>query len=222
MTAELVVVSWNLQGRDPGRIRLADAIAAWAPDVLLLQEADGELIRAGLPPGYPTCLWWPDVGTRPGAAIVSRLAHGGAGTARLAGSRRRRIAWAQLMLDGGRITAASVHLEAPPWPGTPRRRRAQRAATAAWAAERTAAGERLVVGGDFNTIEPTVDGLTDVSTAGQATWRPLTVSWMRPVLRIDAIFVGVGIDPLAAKVDDRWRGSDHCPVVARMGFGRSP
>ena len=53
MTAELVVVSWNLQGRDPGRIRLADAIAAWAPDVLLLQEADGELIRAGLPPGYP-------------------------------------------------------------------------------------------------------------------------------------------------------------------------
>jgi endonuclease/exonuclease/phosphatase (EEP) superfamily protein YafD len=215
MAAELVVVSWNLQGRDPARVRLAQAVSAWKADVLLFQEADGERVRDALP-DYPTCLWWTDAGTRPGMAIVARWPHAEAGAMPLADSGRARAAWARLLLDDGPITVLDVHITAPPWPGTPARRRAQRAAAADWAGQRVAAGERIVVGGDFNTLEPSLDGLTPLSDVRRPSWRPLTVPWMRPVLRIDALFGG-GVELVSAGVDDRWRGSDHCPVVVRIG-----
>jgi hypothetical protein len=37
------------------------------------------------------------------------------------------------------------------------------------------------------------------------------------MLRIDAVFAPDAASAGAA-VDDRWRASDHCPVVARIGL----
>ena len=75
MVAELVVVSWNIQGRDPASIDLPEAVRGWGADVLLLQEVRGQRLRDALPE-YPTCLTWPL-----GIAIVSRFTHEEAGTA---------------------------------------------------------------------------------------------------------------------------------------------
>jgi endonuclease/exonuclease/phosphatase family metal-dependent hydrolase len=60
--------------------------------------------------------------------------------------------------------------------------------------------------------------MTDASAAApRPTWRPLAASWLRPSLRLDAIFVAPGLSALDAIVGDGWRGSDHLPVVARIG-----
>ena len=214
MVTELVVVSWNMQGRDPASIRLAEAVRELGADVLLLQEARGDRVRDALP-DHRTCLSWPL-----GIALVSRFAHEEAGTAQggVAEGRRPRVGWARLTLDDGPLTVATVHLMSPPWPGTPGRRRTQRAAVAAWAKERLAAGERVVVGGDLNTIDPSLEGLEDLSEGRGATWRPLAVPWMPPIFRIDGVFAGGGVERLSGGVDGRWRASDHCPVVVRIGL----
>ncbi|HEX5041136.1 MAG TPA: endonuclease/exonuclease/phosphatase family protein [Candidatus Limnocylindria bacterium] len=214
MVAELVVVSWNIQGRDPASIDLPEAVRGWGADVLLLQEVRGQRLRDALPE-YPTCLTWPL-----GIAIVSRFTHEEAGTAQggVAQGQRPRLGWARLALDDGPITVATVHLMSPPWPGTLGRRRTQRAAVAAWAGERAAAGERVIVGGDFNTIDPSLNGLTALSARSGRTWRPLAVPWMPPIFRIDAVFGAGQLQPVSGRTDGRWRGSDHCPVVVRIGL----
>ena len=59
--------------------------------------------------------------------------------------------------------------------------------------------------------------MTDACAAAPlATWRPLATSWLRPVLRLDAIFLSNGFNVRQASVADSWRGSDHLPVVARI------
>jgi exonuclease III len=218
MGGELVIVTWNLQGRDPARLELAGALEAWRPDVLLLQEADGDRLWPALPPEYATCLWWPAAGERPGIAIASRFANSESGTspAGAPSGGRPRLAWATLRLADGELTVASVHVMAPPWPGLPRRRSAQRRAVAEWVAERRSAGKRVVIGGDFNTIDPSLDGLAGIPTG--PTWRPVAVGWMRPIFRIDAVYPPPDAGSASAAVDDRWRASDHCPVVARIGL----
>jgi endonuclease/exonuclease/phosphatase family metal-dependent hydrolase len=115
------------------------------------------------------------------------------------------------------ITVASAHLLAPLAPGRRARRDSQRQALATWAEGRLAAGERLVIAGDFNTHNPHLPRMTDACAAAPLpTWRPLATSWFRPVLRLDAILVGPGLSVHDAFVDDRWRGSDHLPVIARI------
>jgi len=212
MVREIVVASWNMQGRDPAGIGLPEAVREWDADVLLLQEVRGDQVRRALAADW-TCVSWPL-----GIAIASRAGHDATGTAQggVAGGKRPRLGWARLNFDDGPITVATVHLMSPPWPGTPGRRRTQRAAVAAWAVDRAAHGERVVIGGDLNTIDPALDGLTPLSEESGPTWRPLAVPWMRPIFRIDAVFGTGGIDRASALVDDRWRGSDHCPVVVRI------
>jgi endonuclease/exonuclease/phosphatase family metal-dependent hydrolase len=62
--------------------------------------------------------------------------------------------------------------------------------------------------------------MTDACAAAPLpTWRPLATSWLRPLLRLDAIFVGPGVSVVDAHVGDSWRGSDHLPVVARIDLG---
>ena len=48
------------------------------------------------------------------------------------------------------------------------------------------------------------------------TWRPLAVTWMRPLLRLDAIFTSPAIRAEEAGIGAAWQGSDHLPVVARI------
>jgi endonuclease/exonuclease/phosphatase family metal-dependent hydrolase len=215
----LVVVSWNMQGRVPERLRLADALAEWQPDVLLLQEADGDEIGHVLPSTFQSRLWWPTAATPPGIVIASHLALDGQALhdPRDAPWDRPRLAWARLRLDGSSLTVASCHLLAPLRPGGRARRDSQLQALATWAEGLLAAGERLVVAGDFNTRNPRLPRMTDVSGAAPLpTWRPLATSWLRPLLRLDAIFVDPGLSVRDAYVGGTWRGSDHVPVVARI------
>ena len=82
-----------------------------------------------------------------------------------------------------------------------------------------ATGERLIVAGDFNTHNPEMPGMTDgCAAAPLATWRPLATSWLRPVLRLDAIFLSDGFNVRDASVADGWRGSDHLPVIGRIAL----
>jgi endonuclease/exonuclease/phosphatase family metal-dependent hydrolase len=221
--AELVVVSWNLQGRSARHLRLADALEQWQPDVLCLQEANEDKLDAVLPPTFQSRLWWPTAGTPPGIVIASHFALEEQG---LLGASdppwdRPRVAWARLRLADGPLTVVSAHLVAPLAPGRRGRRNAQRLALASWATELVTSGERLVIAGDFNTHNPTLSGMTDASGAApRATWRPLARTWLRAVLRLDAIFVANGLTVRGAVVGDGWRGSDHLPIVARIGLGR--
>jgi endonuclease/exonuclease/phosphatase family metal-dependent hydrolase len=217
--ATMVVVSWNLQGRGPRRLRLTEACDAWQPDVLLLQEADAERIGSALPPSLGARHAWPHAATPPGIVIASRwpLEDVGSVAAGPDPWDRERVCWARLMSRLGPIVVGAVHLAAPLLPGAPSRRVRQRTAVAAWAEDRRSGGDLLIVGGDFNTVHPRLPGLTDASdAAGGSTWRPLATGWLPPVLRLDAIFVSPGL-AASGSVDDRWRGSDHCPVVARIG-----
>jgi endonuclease/exonuclease/phosphatase family metal-dependent hydrolase len=215
---ELVVVAWNMQGRPPAHLGLADAFREWRPDVLLLQEGDGDRVGEVLPSTFRSRLWWPAAGSPPGIVIASHLALEEQGLIDPADPPwdRPRVAWARLRLDEGPLTVASVHLRAPIPPGTRSRRDSQLRRLAVWA-EPWITGGRLVVAGDFNTINPHLPGMTDASGNGPLpTWRPLAVPWLRPILRLDAIFVGTRLRVLDARVDSRWRGSDHLPVVARI------
>ena len=218
---ELTVVSWNTQGRGPERLRLAEALDAWRPDILLLQEADGDQLGEAMPPAFTSRLWWPKAGFSPGLVIASRLALEDQGLLEPINPPwdRPRVAWARVRLEGASLTVASAHLMTPLPPDSRRRRDAQFRATSAWAEGLVSAGGRLIVAGDFNTRSPSMPGMTDASGGAQLpTWRPLATSWMRPILRLDAIFVGPGVSVLEAFVDDRYRGSDHLPVIARIAM----
>ena len=221
MAAEIVVVTWNLQRKDPGRLDLADALRELSPDVLLLQEAPGDRIGPALAEPFQTFLWWPDAGETPGIVIAARLAHYGSGVVATEGAGaadRSRMGWARLRVGSVTLTVASAHIAAPPWPGTHGRRRAQRRVLSEWSAARVAEGDRVVVGGDFNTIDPSLDGMVDACAADpRPTWRPIAAGWMPPVLRLDAIFASPGL-AISGRTDDRWRRSDHCPVVARVAL----
>jgi len=216
---ELTVVSWNTQGRGHERLDLAGAVDEWRPDVLLLQEADGDQLGEALPAAFTSRLWWPKAGFSPGIVIASSLALEDQGLVEPINPPwdRPRVAWARLRLGGASITVASAHLMTPLPPDSRARRDAQFRALSAWAEGLHAAGDRLVVAGDFNTRHPSMAGMTDASGAApRPTWRPLATSWMRPMLRLDAIFVGTGLSVLDAFVGDGYRGSDHLPVIARI------
>jgi endonuclease/exonuclease/phosphatase family metal-dependent hydrolase len=218
--AELVVLSWNMQGREPDRLRLADALREWRPDVLLLQEANGDRIGEDLPATFQSRLWWPAAGSPPGIVIASHLPLEGQGLLDPIDPPwdRPRVAWARLRLKGGPLTVASVHLRAPIPPGTRARRDSQLRTLATWAEPWLTGRESLVVAGDFNAINPRLPGMTDAcGDAPRPTWRLLATSWLNPVLRLDAIFLAPGLRALDGIVGDQWRGSDHLPVVARIG-----
>ena len=142
---ELVVLSWNMQGRGPEELRLSAALQAWQPDVLLLQEANGDQVGEVLPPTFQSRLWWPTAGTPPGIVIASRFALEEQALVDPLDPvwDRPRAAWARLRLGVASLTVASVHLLAPLAPGRRSRRDSQFQALAAWAGGLMATGERL-------------------------------------------------------------------------------
>ena len=121
---ELVVLSWNMQGRGPEELRLSAALQAWQPDVLLLQEANGDQVGEVLPPTFQSRLWWPTAGTPPGIVIASRFALEEQALVDPLDPvwDRPRAAWARLRLGVASLTVASVHLLAPLAPGRRPRR----------------------------------------------------------------------------------------------------
>lgn len=216
---ELTALTWNLQGRACDRLRLPNAFADLRPDLLLLQEADGDRVGEVLPPGFHSRLWWPTAGTAPGIVIASHLPLEEQGILDPVDPPwdRPRVCWARFRWAGGPLTVASVHLSAPLLPGARARRDAQRAELAGWAEAMVAGGERLIVGGDFNTRDPQLPRMIDACAAEpMPTWRPLAGTWMRPLLRLDAIFTSPALSASEAGIGAEWQGSDHLPVVARI------
>lgn len=217
--SSLVVVTWNLQRRDPAAVRLGVALQDWNADLVVLQEADGDRVASSLPASFRTRLWWPAAGSRPGMVIASHLGLDESGVLDPVDPPwdRPRVCWARLRGADGPLVVAAVHLLAPLMPGVRRRRDAQRAELAGWCEAQVAGGTRLVVAGDFNTRNPSLPRMTDACAADPLpTWRPFATSWMRPMLRLDAIFVSPAVRVVEAGIGDRWRGSDHLPVAARI------
>lgn len=194
-------------------------MAEWDPDILLLQEADGDRVGALMPASFQSRLWWPSAGTAPGIVITSHLGFEESGVLEASDRPRDRprVSWARFRLGSASLIAASVHLLAPLMPGARARRDAQRGELAGWCEALSAGGASLIVGGDFNTRDPRLPRMTDACAGDPLpTWRPLAAPWMGPILRLDAIFVTPGMRVLEAGIGDRWRGSDHLPVLARI------
>jgi len=88
-------------------------------------------------------------------------------------------------------------------------------------------GERVVLFGDFNVTdrEPAYADLSrglrdvhaEVGMGPGSTWRPGSIEWLPfGVLRIDLVFTGPGVQPLAISADCNPGGSDHCLLRARV------
>ena len=213
------VLTWNLfhgravqpRGRSLRR-EFAAAIAGWRWDVALLQE---------VPP------WWPaDLGRACGASARSALTSrnwipplrwlarvapdlvkswgGGCNTILVRGEaiadhrvhvlRRlpeRRVVHAVRLASG--MWCANLHAQVRP----PDAARADIAA-AADAVLTWADGAPLVLGGDFNVIDPTVAGLRDAGGSG-----------------VDRILVR-GLQPAGREIPARQGLSDHAPVIVEL------
>jgi endonuclease/exonuclease/phosphatase family metal-dependent hydrolase len=228
--SRLRVVTWNLLGRRPGRVGLDRLVAAHRPDLMVLQEADGEAItaHAELTRALPHRFIDVHAGYRPDLAILS--AYEITATGRLDAPRRifdrARLLWADVRLpDGSSIRVASVHTAAPdsllPPPYNPIRRNRQLRAIAAFATRELASHGRLVIGGDFNTVRYEIAGMTEAARAHgrpTPTWRGLPVAWLPPLLRLDRIFVGPSVTVEELHVGREFHGSDHCPVIATLSL----
>jgi endonuclease/exonuclease/phosphatase family metal-dependent hydrolase len=141
--------------------------------------------------------------------------------------------WARRDLGGGeRLRVITAHPRPAAWgrgpclPGLcydPSRRDAQLASIQALVAPWVAAGEGVLLLGDFNVSERE-PGYRDLSAGLQdayltvgsgpgATWGP--GNWAGrgwPLLRIDYLFSSANVTPLRTATDCTYRGSDHCIV----------
>jgi endonuclease/exonuclease/phosphatase family metal-dependent hydrolase len=221
----LTVLTWNLQGRAPDQVGLSRVLAQHEPDLVFLQEADASALAAQpsvadwLPYAYTDAA----AGSRPGMAILSRLQLRRASTLRLTPGiwDRPRVLVASVALAESEVLAVCVHAKAPmPVPllhAGPRNR--QLADLTVWLAEQRAAGQQMVVAGDFNAVSWRLDGLLDAAEAAgsaDATWRPIGVPWLPAVLRLDRIFVSPSVGVNSLSVTCGASRSDHCPVIARL------
>jgi endonuclease/exonuclease/phosphatase family metal-dependent hydrolase len=149
------------------------------------------------------------------------------------------LLWARLDLgDGRRLTVVVAHpLPAEPSPSSrlplhwdARPRDAEIAYVKAFVDARIAAGERVVLMGDFNVTdrEPAnadlSRGLRDAHAAAWgagASWGPLPLRRRGlALIRIDRILAGPGTVPTASSTDCTFRGSDHCLLHATVAVGR--
>jgi len=230
--ARLTVLTWNLQGRRPRAAGLPAVLAEANPDLVFLQEADASALA-----DEPALAEWlaqsyadGAAGTRPGMAILSRLPLRQAATLRSAPETwdRPRVLVAQVAHASGEVMAVCVHAKAPlplPFVHADARNR-QLADLGEWVAQQRAMGQRLVVAGDFNAVQCTLDSLVDVGEAlgsEDATWRPLAVPWFPGLLRLDRVFVSPEIRMISLDVSCGASRSDHCPVIVRLElYGRAP
>lgn len=221
--AELTLLTWNLHGEDPSSVGLPAVLEQGSPDVIVLQEADATAIDL-LPDGMQV-VHRPDAGTRPGMLLASGLpvlASGEVDPSHWAWDRPR-APWISVQAPAGIVTVVGVHLSFPmpldslPCPYCPERRDAQLGVLLDFVSVRESAGERVVLAGDFNLSqrEAAYRELRFLQDAGRGlTWRPLAVSWLPALLRLDYILVGQGIGVVASSSDCAGSGSDHCPIFA--------
>ncbi len=221
------ILAWNLHGEPLGQAGFAEVTRRTRPDVIVLEEAAISAESEPLLAEWPIRRTFPDAATPPGMVILSRLPFTDEGRvdAPAAAWDRLRAPWVEVSQGGSRLTIVAVHLAFPlasfPCPYCPDTRDAQAQALAAFAAARAPA--RVVLAGDFNLTErepayrDLATAMTDVVADGGATWRPMAVAWLPPVLRLDYVFASPGV-PAAARIDCAGTESDHCPVVATIGL----
>lgn len=226
-TTELAVLSWNLHGEDAEAVGLRAVLERARPDVVVLQEAGADAER--LLAQDMNVIRHPDAATPPGMVLASRFPVRGSGEVGGLGETWDRQRAFRLDIDapGGPLTVIGVHLSFPmpldslPCPYCPDRRDRQLAALVRTAAELPEAGGRVVLAGDFNLSEREVAyrdvtaSLTDA--AHGLTWRPLAITWLPPMLRLDYVFIGSGLVSAGAETACDLSGSDHCPVWVRLG-----
>jgi endonuclease/exonuclease/phosphatase family metal-dependent hydrolase len=234
------VASWNIYIRNPAA-RVVDAVQSLDADVVGLVEVNPrQAARLDANPAlrarYRTVLMVPEANR----GLLSRypLIDSGVredGSAR-AGSG---LLWARLDLGGGRrltvVVAHPLPAEASPsstlplhWDARPRD--TEIAYVKAFVDERIAAGERVVLVGDFNVTdrEPANAELSrglrdahDVAWGAGASWGPLALRRDGlALIRIDRILAGPGTVPTAFSTDCTFRGSDHCVLHATVAVGR--
>jgi vancomycin resistance protein VanJ len=149
------------------------------------------------------------------------------------------LLWARLDLGGGRqltvVVAHPLPAEASPSPALPLRwnarpRDAEIAYIRSFVDARLAAGERVLLMGDFNVTdrEPANADLSrglrdahDVAWGGAASWGPFSLRRHGlPLIRIDRILGGPGTVPTASSTDCTFHGSDHCVLHATFAVAR--
>jgi endonuclease/exonuclease/phosphatase (EEP) superfamily protein YafD len=227
---ELRVVTWNMQARSASSQRLDALLDRWNPDLLLLQETNGDELRTdpAVHARFAHRFVQRGAGTYSGMAIFCSepFAETGILDAPSGVWDRPRVLWARLGGEGTGLVVANVHLRNPlgpllpilPFDRAPRDR--QRRALEGWAAARMARGDRLLIGGDFNTIDCRIKGMTDVALSlgtARATWRPYGIPYAPPLLRIDHLFVGgAGLTPRSVATECRPTGTDHCALVGSV------
>lgn len=141
---------------------------------------------------------------------------------------------ALLDVDGVMVALYNVHLPFTPGLRAYQDRAADLDGVLSRAAQESAP---VILAGDFNLTERAASypilaaGYADVyhETAGGFgfTFNPLAgvdgpARWLGPVVRVDYVWAGAGLVPLAARVERQSAGSDHWPVWTRLGIVAQP
>jgi len=234
------VASWNIYIHNPA-VRVVAAVRSLDADVVGLVEVNPrQATRLDNDPTlharYRTVLMVPEANR----GLLSRYPLIDSGVAEdPLGRPGSGLLWARLDLGGDRrLTVVVAHprpSDASPLSRLPlhwdaRPRDAEIAYVKAFVDARVAAGERVVLMGDFNVTdrEPANAELSrglydahDVAWGAGASWAPLPLRRHGlAAVRIDRILTGPGTAPTAFGTDCTFRGSDHCVLHATVAVGR--
>jgi endonuclease/exonuclease/phosphatase (EEP) superfamily protein YafD len=225
--SELRVMTFNVNSSNRNASHIANLVRAESPDVIAMQElsrALGMSLQAELASEYPYFL--PENSMRLPMGVFSRYPL----RAQSLSPRAQNAHRVSVETPDGTVIIWNLHpttaLSQHGW-------ESQRETLAAVAREIEAETEPLIVLGDFNTTDHTenyrliADRLTDVHwSVGQGfaftfpDFRRYGADSpiLRPVVRIDHIFVSDHFTPQAIHVIPSGYGSDHLPVVATLRF----
>jgi vancomycin resistance protein VanJ len=234
------VASWNVYIGNPS-VQVADTVRGLDADVVgLVEVTRRQAATLGADPylraRYRTILLVPEANR----GLLSRYAVLDSGV-REDGSARAGsgLLWVRLDLGGGRqltvVVAHPLPAEASPsstlpvrWDARPRD--AEIAYIRSFVDARLAAGQRVLLMGDFNVTErePANADLSrgmldahDVAWGAGGSWGPLSLRRHGlALLRIDRIMGGPGTVPTASSTDCTFHGSDHCILHATFGVAR--
>jgi vancomycin resistance protein VanJ len=225
---QLQVMTFNVNYANRNAAAIAELIRAESPDLIAMQELTEDLavlLQAELSPDYPYFLFGNSWGM---TGLISRYPLQAQSVPPVVRHTRR----AMVGTPGGPVTVWNVHLS------TAISRRgweSQKVMAAAIAEEIDQVSGPLIVLGDFNTTDQTenyrlvAERLTDTHwVVGRGfgftfpdARRPMNGSislLLRPLVRIDHVFVSQHFLPQEVHLAPPGYGSDHRPVLATLRF----